>query len=82
MPSCRPEHRTLAGAKDLAVRIAQNAPLALVASKRVIVESADWDSTASFDLQSEIIMPVMTSKDAMEGAAAFAEKRAANWRGE
>jgi hypothetical protein len=27
-------------------------------------------------------MPVMTSKDAMEGAAAFAEKRAANWRGE
>jgi enoyl-CoA hydratase len=77
-----PAGHALAGAKDLAVRIAQNAPLALVASKRVIVESADWDSTASFDLQSEIIMPVMTSKDAMEGAAAFAEKRAANWRGE
>jgi enoyl-CoA hydratase len=77
-----PAGQALAGARDLAVRIAQNAPLALVASKRVIVESADWDSTASFDLQSEIIMPVMTSKDAMEGAAAFAEKRAANWRGE
>jgi enoyl-CoA hydratase len=77
-----PAGEALAGAKDLAVRIAQNAPLALAASKRVIVESADWDSTASFDLQSEIIMPVMTSKDAMEGAAAFAEKRAANWRGE
>ena len=77
-----PAGEALAGAKDLAVRIAQNAPLALVASKRVIVESADWDSAASFDLQSEIIMPVMTSKDAMEGAAAFAEKRAANWRGE
>jgi enoyl-CoA hydratase len=77
-----PAGQALAGAKDLAVRIAQNAPLALAASKRVIVESADWDSAASFDLQSEIIMPVMTSKDAMEGAAAFAEKRAANWRGE
>jgi enoyl-CoA hydratase len=77
-----PVGQALAGARELAVRIAQNAPLALVASKRVIVESADWDSTASFDLQSEIIMPVMTSKDAMEGAAAFAEKRAANWRGE
>jgi enoyl-CoA hydratase len=77
-----PAGEALAGAKDLAVRIAQNAPLALAASKRVIVESADWDSAASFDLQSEIIMPVMTSKDAMEGAAAFAEKRAANWRGE
>jgi enoyl-CoA hydratase len=77
-----PAGEALAGAKDLAVRIAQNAPLALAASKRVIVESADWDSAASFDLQSEIIMPVMTSKDAMEGAAAFAEKRAAKWRGE
>jgi enoyl-CoA hydratase len=77
-----PAGQALAGARELAVRIAQNAPLALVASKRVIVESADWDSAASFDLQSGIIMPVMTSKDAMEGAAAFAEKRAANWRGE
>jgi enoyl-CoA hydratase len=72
----------LAGARRLAARIAQNAPLALAATKRVIVESADWDSASAFRRQGEIIMPVFGSKDAMEGAAAFAEKRAPSWRGE
>jgi enoyl-CoA hydratase len=77
-----PAGHALAGAKELAARIAQNAPLALAATKRVVVESADWDSAVAFERQGEIIMPVFTSKDAMEGAAAFAEKRAPNWRGE
>jgi enoyl-CoA hydratase len=77
-----PAGQALAGARELAARIAQNAPLALAATKRVIVESADWDSSVAFERQGEIIMPVFTSKDAMEGAAAFAEKRAPNWRGE
>jgi enoyl-CoA hydratase len=72
----------LAGATELAGRIAQNAPLALAATKRVIVESADWDDASAFDRQGEIIAPVMRSADAIEGAAAFAEKRAPNWRGE
>jgi enoyl-CoA hydratase len=77
-----PPGEALAGARELAARIAQNAPLALAATKRVIVESADWDSASAFDRQGEIIMPVMRSADAIEGAAAFAEKRAPNWRGE
>jgi enoyl-CoA hydratase len=77
-----PAGDALAGARDLAARIAKGAPLALAATKRVIVESADWDSDVEFDLQAEIITPVFTSKDAMEGAAAFAEKRTPNWRGE
>jgi enoyl-CoA hydratase len=74
--------QALAGARELAAQIAQNAPLALAASKRVIVESADWDSVSAFDRQTEIIAPVMRSADAIEGAVAFAEKRAPNWRGE
>jgi enoyl-CoA hydratase len=77
-----PAGQALAGARELAARIAQNAPLALAATKRVVVESRDWDSAVAFERQGEIIMPVFTSKDAMEGAAAFAEKRAPNWRGE
>jgi enoyl-CoA hydratase len=32
--------------------------------------------------QSEISGPVLTSKDAREGAMAFAEKRKPNWQGE
>jgi enoyl-CoA hydratase len=77
-----PAGEAVAGAKRLAARIAQNAPLALAATKRVIVESADWDSAEAFERQGVIITPIFGSKDAMEGAAAFAEKRAPNWRGE
>jgi len=72
----------LAGARELAARVAQGAPLAVAASKRVIVESADWDSGEAFARQGEVIGPVFVSADAMEGAAAFAEKRAPVWRGE
>jgi enoyl-CoA hydratase len=72
----------LAEARELAVRVAANAPLALAATKRVIVESADWDGSEQFAKQGEIINPVFVSKDAAEGAAAFAEKRAPEWSGE
>ena len=59
-----------------------NAPLALAATKRVIVESADWPADEAFSKQGEIISPIFGSKDAMEGAMAFAEKRQPVWRGE
>ena len=77
-----PAGEALAAARDVAGRIAKNAPLALAATKRIIVESADWDSASAFARQGEILGPVMRSADAIEGAAAFAEKRAPNWRGE
>ena len=74
--------QALAGAMELAALVARGAPLAVAASKRVIVESADWDSAEAFARQGEIISGVFTSADAMEGAIAFAEKRAPAWRGE
>ncbi|MEU9833652.1 crotonase/enoyl-CoA hydratase family protein [Streptosporangium sp. NPDC048047] len=77
-----PAGEALARAVELARRIAANAPLALAATKRVIVESADWSTEEMFARQQEIINPVFGSKDAMEGAAAFAEKRTPRWRGE
>ncbi len=77
-----PAGQALAAARELAARVARGAPLALAASKRVIVESADAGSAEAFARQSEIISPVFSSADAMEGAVAFAEKRAPAWRGE
>jgi enoyl-CoA hydratase len=72
----------LPAARDLAGRIAQGGPLALAATKRIIVESEDWDSASAFDKQGKIIGPIFASADAREGAMAFAEKRSPNWRGE
>jgi enoyl-CoA hydratase len=57
--------------------IAANGPLAVDATKRVLVadEARDWER------QAEIVAPVFASEDAREGARAFAEKRAPVWRG-
>ena len=72
----------LGEARKLAAAIGRNAPLALAATKRIVVESADWPQAEAFDRQNEIAGPVFTSADAIEGAAAFAEKRPPVWRGE
>ncbi|HEY5984805.1 MAG TPA: crotonase/enoyl-CoA hydratase family protein [Streptosporangiaceae bacterium] len=77
-----PPGHALPEARALAARVARNAPLALVASKRVVVESPDWPAEEAFARQNEIAGPVFFSADAMEGAAAFAEKRSPVWRGE
>lgn len=68
-------------ALELAARVAANGPLALIASKRIINERPDWGRAEMWQKQAEIAMPVLTSKDAREGAAAFAEKRKPNWTG-
>ncbi|HLU96797.1 MAG TPA: crotonase/enoyl-CoA hydratase family protein [Thermobifida alba] len=77
-----PSGRALEGARELAARIAENAPMAVAVSKRVIVESGDWPGEERWRRQDEIVSPVFTSHDAAEGAAAFAEKRKPVWKGE
>ncbi|WP_017588453.1 crotonase/enoyl-CoA hydratase family protein [Nocardiopsis ganjiahuensis] len=72
----------LEGAKALAARITPNGPLALKVSKEIIQASDDWSSDQMWDRQNELAGPVFVSQDAMEGAVAFAEKRAPVWKGE
>jgi enoyl-CoA hydratase len=71
----------LSAAIELAEAIAQNGPLALAASKRILTESVDWPDAEFFDRQRALTEPVMASEDAREGATAFAEKRAPVWQG-
>lgn len=71
----------LDGAKALAAKIAANGPLAVRVSKQIIKESRGWDMDERYDNQAKLIAPVFVSEDAREGAAAFAEKRAPNWKG-
>ena len=71
----------LAGALALAERITKNGPLAVAATKEIIVKSTGWSEDEMWRNQSELIRPVFSSKDAIEGATAFAEKRAPNWTG-
>jgi enoyl-CoA hydratase len=77
-----PAGQALTVARELAAQVAKNAPLALAATKRIIVESADWPSDEAFGRQDAISGPVFASADAKEGAAAFAAKRPPVWRGE
>jgi len=73
------------GALDEALRmakaIAANGPLAVAASKRILVEAPEWPAAERFDRQREINEPVRSSEDAREGATAFKEKRAPRWQG-
>ncbi|MCG8442974.1 MAG: crotonase/enoyl-CoA hydratase family protein [Caulobacterales bacterium] len=76
-----PDGRALAAAKTLAARISANGPLAVRASKQVITESAAWSADEMWAREAALVDPVLASEDAREGARAFAEKRAPNWKG-
>jgi enoyl-CoA hydratase len=76
-----PAGTALDAARALAEKIAANGPLAVAASKRVITSSQDWHTGNMFGEQAQIVQPVLTSQDAIEGSMAFAEKRAPNWTG-
>jgi enoyl-CoA hydratase/carnithine racemase len=71
----------LDSALELAEAIAANGPLALQATKRILLESADWPDNEFFARQAEIADPVFASEDAREGAIAFAQKRSPVWKG-
>ncbi len=67
---------------ELAERVAQNAPLAVAASKKLVkAASQGYDEAELWKMQAELQGAVFTSNDAKEGPKAFAEKRAPEWTG-
>lgn len=71
----------LSAALELAERIARNAPLGLAASKELIREQQGRTEAEFWAYQESVLASVFSSNDAIEGATAFAEKRAPNWTG-
>lgn len=71
----------LDAALDLAARIAANAPLAIRETLSVFRGSREADDARCWALSGQASARVHASEDAVEGARAFTEKRAAQWRG-
>ena len=66
----------------LAERIAQNAPLAVAASKQLVrAASQGYDEEQLWEMQNPLMGSVFSSNDAKEGPRAFAEKRPPEWTG-
>lgn len=84
-----PAGQVLPRALELAGRIAANAPLSVQYTKKVIHQSAcagsDWDPRWTggdpWAVNAAAMDVVFASKDAIEGATAFAEKRPPVWTG-
>ncbi len=70
----------LAEAIGLAMRIAANGPLAVMATKQIALSAADW-AERRWDEAAKAMGPVFASEDAKEGARAFAERRPPVWQG-
>jgi enoyl-CoA hydratase len=73
--------QAVARALELAERLADNAPLALAAVKRVARAADGAPDADAFAFQRKEMETLMTSADVREGMTAFAERRAAQWTG-
>lgn len=67
-------------ALELAEKICAAAPLAVMASRRVVLASAYEDDASLKKMTNEEFGGIMASEDTKEGLTAFIEKRLPNWK--
>jgi crotonobetainyl-CoA hydratase len=77
-----PQSDLMSSARELALEILKCAPLAVQASKQVMLQSlAMPDLKKSMKTRYELAEVMLKSRDALEGPLAFAEKRIPKWTG-
>jgi enoyl-CoA hydratase len=76
-----PADQVVDAAVELAGRIARNGPLAVKNSLKMVREAGDLSDEEAWRRNYELAMEVFASKDSIEGATAFAEKREPRWTG-
>ena len=68
-------------AVELARKVMEGGPLALAATKRILVEQQDWTLDDMWTRQDVYFRAAVDTEDAREGAAAFKERRKPRWTG-
>lgn len=68
-------------ARELAGRIEANAPVAVRASRQVVLAAMTEDEDTGWRLSAEAMAKAMSSEDSKEGLVAFIEKRPPQWTG-
>jgi enoyl-CoA hydratase/carnithine racemase len=76
-----PDTELRATVQEVALCIAGNAPLSVLAAKKTVRLMAELPLHAAYDEAERIWEPVYTSQDAQEGPAAFRDKRRPQWKG-
>ncbi len=74
-----PQDKVLEEALSLANVIADNSPIAVRNSKKVIYDTLSSSGDDAWKISDSAFGQIFVSTDAMEGAIAFAEKRKPNW---
>ena len=76
-----PADQVMDAARALAQRVAVNAPLAVQASRAVLIKAFDQDQAELYAASGEAMRYLAGTEDYQEGPRAFIEKRPAVWKG-
>jgi len=75
-------HEELQGAtREMALRIAKNAPIPIAFAKRGLRNFFRWDLAQALDYEAYVLEVIMKSEDIVEGFSAFIEKREPSFKG-